>query len=66
MDEEEAVNGLDDVQRKERWNLRKRLEELILREEISCNQNVKIKVVAEWDNYLKLFHRMQVERRSIN
>ena len=51
---------------KERVGLKKRLEELILRQEISWNQKARITGVNEWDNNSKLFQRVRVEEKRIS
>ena len=57
LDEKESSGELDENSRSERGSLKKRLEELILREDISWYKKARIKGVNEWDN-LKLFYRI--------
>ena len=40
------------------------MEELIVKDEISWNQKVKVKGVIEWDNNNKLFHRIASGRKA--
>lgn len=60
LDEMEIIGELDENRRVER----RKLEETILREQISWNQKVKIKGVTEWDNNSKLFHRAASRRKA--
>ena len=63
LDALEASGNMGESDRRQRGELRKRLEELILKEETSWYQKTRLKGIIEWDNNLKLFHRIASGRK---
>jgi len=63
LDKEDFLGNIEASGRRERGELKRRMEELILREDISWNQKAKSKGVIEWDNNSKLFHRIASGRK---
>ena len=66
MDEEDRDKGLCVVKRRERENLRIRLEELVFREEIYWSQRAKPKWAREGDSNTSFFHKIVDGRKKRN
>lgn len=64
LDEEEFLGDIKASGRRERGELKRIMEDLILGEEISWNQKAKTKGVIEWDDNSKLFHRIVSGRKA--
>ena len=61
LDEEDRDEGLCVVKRRERENLRIRLEKLVFREEIYWSQRAKPKWAREGDSNTSFFHKLSME-----
>ncbi|KAK9934053.1 hypothetical protein M0R45_021214 [Rubus argutus] len=66
LDEEDRDEGLCFAKRRERENLRIRLEELVFREEIYWSQRAKPKWAREGDSNTSFFHKIVNGRRKRN
>ncbi|KAM7469396.1 hypothetical protein LguiA_007579 [Lonicera macranthoides] len=66
LDKIDYSSRLNEDERLERGALRRKLEELLVKEEVSWHQKAKVKGVIEWDNNSKLFHRVASGRKVNN